>query len=117
MAKETRKGQRCKRVRLIFLTWIMSVYLLIMLAGFIIADYNSRRVGFGDGSLRLDISAQDGELIINAFGREKYFEIPDEVEKWTGRAWHILPPGVKAIFWMYEYECEASAQITKQIND
>ncbi|MDD2417802.1 MAG: hypothetical protein PHR24_03525 [Oscillospiraceae bacterium] len=115
MAKDTKKGRNNKRVRLIFLTWIMSFFLLVMLAGFIIADYNSRRVGFGDESLRFDISAQQGQFTINMFGRESTFEISDEVSKWTGRVWHILPPGIRAAFWTFEYETQATQQLARQV--
>lgn len=111
MAQAKRKSVKYPRLRLFFLTCALSFFLLTMVAGFIIADYNTRSMGFGDASLCVDVYGQDNEITLNMLGRQRVLEIPETPGKWVGRIWNILPPGVRAMFWIFEGECEATYQI------
>lgn len=114
MAKEKKRSKR-SGLRLFFMTAWVSFCILILAAGFLIADYNTRRIGFSDGSMRVEAYAQKDELVLNMFGREHSARIPDSFEKWAGRVFNILPPSVRAAFWIFEGESEAATEITERV--
>ena len=110
----SRKKDRKRNFRIFFRTAFICCFLFILGAGFIIADYNTRRVGFGNGSMRLEVAANQDGVYINMFGRESTFIVPKEAGKWIGRVWNVLPPSVRAAFWLFEGECDAAAEIIRR---
>ena len=80
-------------------------------AGFILVDYNTRRMGMGDASLRLDIVSEDSRIMINLLGRERAIEISDTVSRWAGRAYALLPPAWRCIQWLYEVFCSLTTAV------
>ena len=82
-----KKQEKYRRLRAFCAAFTLTFCLLLMGVGFLIADYNTRQVGFGSGSLRLDISTREGQVLLNLFGREQAVTISDEVQKWAGRLW------------------------------
>lgn len=98
-------------MRVFFLTAFITFLLFIMGAGFLIADYNSRKMAFGNGSLRIDVYTEKDLIYVNMLGREQKYVIHEQVSKWTGRIWNLLPPGVRAVFWVFESECDAVPEV------
>jgi hypothetical protein len=90
------------RLRAFCLSMFATFCVLFLCAGFLIADYNSRNTGFGDASMRIDAYAENGSLHVDFLGSKKAVEIPKEIRKWSGRVWNLLPPGLRAVFWILE---------------
>ena len=100
----------------VFLNNCMATFSIFFLcAGFLIADYNSRNTGFGTASMRIDAFAQNGILTVNFLGKEKEIQIPDQVSKWAGRIWNLLPPHFRAVFWILEGEYDAVPRVLEYI--
>ncbi len=93
------KKTRHSRLRILFVSAFTTFCILFMCAGFMIADYNSRKMGFGYGSLRIDVYAAEEQVKANILGRKQTLDITESTEKWAGRIWNLLPPGVRAVFW------------------
>ncbi len=103
-----KKQEKYRRLRAFCAAFTLTFCLLLMGVGFLIADYNTRQVGFGSGSLRLDISTREGQVLLNLFGREQAVTISDEVQKWAGRLWALTPPAWRAEVWLLQSEREAA---------
>lgn len=99
------------RLRIFCSTAMLTFCLLILVFGFIVADYNTRRVGFGDSSIRIDVTEQDGRIMMNLLGREKVFQVSDTIQKWAGRVWNLLPPSARTAVWVFESERDGAAQL------
>lgn len=80
-------------------------------AGFILVDYNTRSMGMGDASLRLDIVTDDNRIFINLFGRERAIEISDTISLWSGRIYALIPPTWRCVQWIYEGFCSLTSAI------
>jgi hypothetical protein len=102
---------RHPRLRVFFVTAFFTFMIFMMGMGFLIADYNSRKMAFGDGSLRIDIYAEKNSVTVNILGREQRLEIPEQAGRWAGRVWNLLPPAVRAAVWIFQGECDAVSEI------
>lgn len=99
------------RWRVFCSTAVLTFCVLLLGLGFIVVDYNTRRVGFGDSSLRIDVSTDEGKIMLNLLGREKAVQVSGEVQKWAGRIWNLLPPGIRTTFWIFEAERETAPYV------
>lgn len=108
------KRNKKRNFRVFFKTASVLCLLLVIAAGFIIADYNTRCVGMGNGSMRMEISLKRDSVYLNILGRERTFEVPDEISKWTGRIWNVMSPSVRAACWLFDGGCDAAARIMKR---
>ena len=102
------KGKN-SRLRAFFTTGLATGFLLLLAAGILLVDYNTRLVGFGESSLRLDITEENGQVQLDLFGRKTEFTLSETVQDWADSAWTLLPPGLKTLFWLYEGEYEGTA--------
>ncbi len=105
--------QRNTNFRVFWRAALTCFFLLILITGFIIADYNTRQVGFGSGSMRIEIFTKEDSVYVNMLGREQAYEMSEQLSKWTGRLWNVLPPVIRAMFWMFEGECVAATEVLK----
>ena len=103
-----KKKEKYRRLRAFCAAFTLTFCLLLLGLGFLVADYNTRQMGFGNGSLRLDISTQEGRLMLNLFGRERAVAVSDEVQDWAGRLWAPTPPAWRAEVWLFQSEREAA---------
>ncbi len=106
--KNQKKSGKYRRLRAFCAAFTLTLCLMALGAGFLIADYNTRRIGFGSGSLRLDVSTQEDRILLSLFGREKAVVLSEEVQEWAGRAWALAPAGWKAEVWLFQGEREAA---------
>lgn len=96
------------RLRVFCSTLVLTLCVLFLGLGFIVVDYNTRRVGLGSSSMRIDVTTQEGRIMINLLGREKAVQVSENAQKWAGRAWNLLPPSIRTTFWIFEAEREAT---------
>lgn len=101
-------GKPFSRLRIFCSTLVLTLCVLLLGLGFIVVDYNTRRVGFGSSSIRIDVTAGEDGIMINLLGREKAIQLSENTQKWAGRAWNLLPPGIRTTLWIFEAEREAS---------
>lgn len=111
----TRKNGSARRLRAFCSAFMLTFCLLLLGAGFLIADYNTRQTETGAGSLRIDVSTQEGRVMLNLFGREKAVTVSDTVRDWAGRAWALAPAGWRAEAWLFEAEREAAPVLLEAV--
>lgn len=73
--------------------FMLTLCLLILGAGCLVAEYNTRRTAFGDARIQMDYRIQDGKVTIRTPSAETDYALPGWAEDWAGRAWTLLPPG------------------------
>ena len=78
-----RKTEKYRRLRAFCAAFTLTFSLLLLGAGFLVADYNTRQMGFGNGSLRLDVTTQEGKILLSLFGRERVVPLSKEVQEWA----------------------------------
>lgn len=103
-----KKKEKFRRLRVFCAAFTLTFCVLMLGVGFLVADYNTRQVGFGNGSLRLDVSTQEGRIMLNLFGREKAVTLSDEIQEWAGRVWALTPPAWRAEVWLFQSERAAA---------
>lgn len=113
--KVRKKKEKYRRLRAFCAAFTLTLSLLMMGAGFLIADYNTRQIGFGSGSLRLDVSTQEGRILLSLFGREKAVALSREVQEWVGKVWTLAPAGWKAEVWLLQGEREAAPALLEWV--
>ena len=95
--------------------FMLTLCLLLLGSGFLVADYNTRRMGQGQASLRLDIAVQEQALELDLFGREQTIAWSDTVRDWAGRVWTLLPASLKWEMWLWEGEREAAPALLEAV--
>ena len=106
---KAKKKTRFRRLKAFGTAFSLTLCLLGLGAGFLIADYNTRRVAFGDSSVRVGYKmSEDGRLLVTAMGREMLMEVPEEVREWSGRLWTLVPARYRAAVWLTEAERAAA---------
>mgnify|MGYP006910869981 CR=1 FL=1 len=113
--KVRKKKEKYRRLRAFCAAFTLTLSLLMLGAGFLVADYNTRRIGFGSGSLRLDVSTQEGRILLSLFGREKAVTLSREVQEWVGKVWTLAPAGWKAEVWLLQGEREAAPALLEWV--
>lgn len=113
MHPKKKRKQKYPRFRAFCSAAALTACLLFLGMGFLIADYNTRLLGFGESSLRTDATVKDGEIRIDILGREKDIELSKPMQEWAGRAWALLSPGAHTVVWLYQTECEAVPKLWK----
>ena len=103
--QKTPKRNRFRRLKAFGTAFSLTLCLLTMGLGFLLADYNTRRVAFGEDSLRTEFRRRDdGKVSVTAFGEETVLELPEEAQMWVGRLWTMLPARWRAAAWVTEAE-------------
>lgn len=115
MKSNSKKGSKYPRLRAFCSAAALTSCLLLLGTGFLVADYNTRRIGTGDSCLRIDGTIQDGMITVNILGHMLKIELSEPVQAWAGRAWTLLSPGVRAVVWLYEAECEAVSGLVRWV--
>ena len=111
-AKKTRPTVRYPRMRAFFSSAMLTACAVMLIAGFLTADYNTRRVGLGSSaSMRLDITQHEGQIDIDILGRKQTITLPEQVTIWAGRLYNLLPPEWRVLRWLYESERDAVTQL------
>lgn len=114
-----KKKRRWRGVRAFFTAFSLTLCLLGMGIGFLVADYNTRRVTFGEGSLHINIQRlDDGRLSVAAWGKEpEVYEISDDVRAWSGRIWAMIPARWRVSTWLTETERYYAPQLLTSFED
>ena len=103
--EQKRKKKRFRRLKAFGTAFTLTLCLLTMGIGFLVADYNTRRMAFGEEELRTEIRRlDDGTLSLTAFGEKTILELPEDAQAWSGRLWTMLPARWRAALWVTEAE-------------
>ena len=114
-----KKKRRWQGIRAFFAAFSLTLCLLGMGIGFLVADYNTRRVTFGEGSLRISIQKlDDGRLSVGTWGQEPaVYEISDDMRAWSGRIWSMLPARWRVSTWLSETERYYAPKLLSSFDD
>ena len=104
MAKS--KQPRFRRLKAFGTAFCLTLCLLGMGAGFLVADYNTRKVTFGAAEARRAIPAPEP-------GRTA---LTEEEEAWAGRVWTRLPARWRAAAWLTEAERDFAPSFLDMVN-
>lgn len=105
IVQQQKKKNRFRRWKAFGTAFTLTLCLLTLGLGFLIADYNTRKVAFGEDSVRTEFRRLDnGKLSVTALGEETVLELPEEAQKWSGRLWTMLPARWRATAWITEAE-------------
>ena len=100
-----RKQNRFRQLKAFGTSFTLTLCLLTMGIGFLVADYNTRRMAFGEDDLRTEVRRlEDGKLSVTSYGKETVLELPEEAREWSGRLWTMLPARWRASLWLTEAE-------------
>jgi hypothetical protein len=102
-------------LRACVLAGFITFSILLLGMGFIIVDYNTRLIGFGQSSLNVDVVLESDEIILDWLGHEIQIQFPQEIQNGAGYIWTLLPAGIKAAVWMVQGEFEAAANILQSL--
>ena len=112
----SKKASR-RRWRAFGSAFMLTLCLLILGAGCLVAEYNTRRTAFGDARIQMDDRIQDGKVTIRTPSAETDYALPGWAEDWAGRAWTLLPARVRAAAWFTESEQAASPLLIQWVLD
>lgn len=104
-----------RRLRAFCAAFSLTFCLLVLGGGLMVADYNTRRVAFGDSSLRIDYRVADGQLMIDNMGRKEAVPIPQEALDWMGRVWNLLPARWRAAAYLTGAERAAAPAVIEKL--
>ena len=80
----SKKASR-RRWRAFGSAFMLTLCLLILGAGCLVAEYNTRRTAFGDARIQMDYRIQDGKVTIRTPSAETDYALPGWAEDWAGR--------------------------------
>ena len=112
----SKKASR-RRWRAFGSAFMLTLCLLILGAGCLVAEYNTRRTAFGDARIQMDYRIQDGKVTIRTPSAETDYALPGWAEDWAGRAWTLLPARVRAAAGFTESEQAASPLLIQWVLD
>ena len=111
-----KKNNRFRRLKAFGTAFTLTLCLLTLGMGFLIADYNTRKVAFGEDNLRTEFRRLDnGKVSVTAFGEETVLELPEEMQKWSGRLWTMLPARWRATAWITEAERAVAPELLETL--
>lgn len=118
MAQKTqiRPKRSWRRTRVFASTFVLTLCLLMMGAGFLVAGYNTRKMAFGEEELPLRYVEEGDRIVLRAAHREEPLELPGTTEPWAGRLWALLPARLRMILWMEEAECDLAPVLLEQLD-
>ena len=100
-----RKHTRFRRLKAFGSAFCLTLCLLGLGTGFLVADYNTRKVTFGAAEAQKAIPAPDpGQT-----------PLTEEQEAWAGRLWTILPARWRAAAWLTESERDFAPELLSLI--
>lgn len=97
---------RFRRLKAFGTAFCLTLCLLGMGVGFLVADYNTRKVTFGAAEARQTLPAPEP-------GRTP---LTEEQEAWAGRLWTIIPARWRAAAWLTEMERDLAPGFLDMIN-
>lgn len=112
----SKKASR-RRWRAFGSTFMLTLCLLILGTGFLVAEYNTRRTAFGDARMQMEYRIKDGKVMLSTPSAETEYTLPAWVKDWTGRAWTLLPARIRAAAWFTESEQAASPLLIQWVLD
>ena len=83
---------------------MLTLCLLLLGGGFFVADYNTRRMAFGENTVRMEYGLENGQLVLHSWGNQEAGELPIEWQVWCARAWNLLPARWRAATWLNDVE-------------
>lgn len=82
-----------RRLRVFCSTFMLTLCMLLLVCGFLVAEYNTRRTAFGETRLRMPYTQSDGEG-----------QPPDWIREWSGRLQVLVPARVRTAAWLIQGE-------------
>ena len=93
-----------RRLRAFASAFMLTLCLLLLGGGFFVADYNTRRMAFGENTVRMEYGLENGQLVLHSWGNQEAGELPIEWQVWCARAWNLLPARWRAATWLNDVE-------------
>lgn len=90
--KQTTIERRCLSIRTFLAAFNITLCVILIGGGFLVADVNTRAVTFGDGTLTYAVSA--GDTLRQLPGGEGE----------SAALWDLLPAPLRAVTWVLEWE-------------
>ncbi len=91
--------------------FMLTLCLLILGSGLLVAEYNTRRTAFGQTRIRMEYVYEDGKLHLYTPATEKEYQLPQTAQAMVGRAWTLLPARVRVAAWATEAQQAAAPYI------
>lgn len=106
MAKEEkRRSGRGRSLRAFGGAFMLTLCLLLLGSGFLVADYNTKKMTFGETYTRSEYRIKNGILVLDSSDGE-WLALPEEYRHWTGIAWNLLPARWRASAFLAQSEQE-----------
>ena len=97
--------------------FMLTVCLLLLGSGLLVAEYNTRRTAFGQTRLRVEYEYEDGLLRIYTPAQEQQYELPPAVEQTAACLWALVPARVRAAAWFTEAQQAAAPYALQWLAD
>lgn len=116
MANPTRKNPH-RSLRAFCSTFMLTLCLLLLGSGLLVAEYNTRRTVFGQTRMRMECEYEDGRLRIYTPAADREYELPPAIEQTAGHLWTLLPARVRTAAWVTEAQQAAAPYALRWLLD
>ncbi len=103
--KEKKSSGRYRSLRAFGSAFMLTLSLLLLGCGFLVADYNTQKMTFGEAYTRSEYRVKNGILVLDS-PDEAWLRLPEEYQYWTGLAWNLLPASWRAAAGLVQAEKE-----------
>ena len=106
-----------RRLRAFAAACMLTLCLLLLGGGFFVADYNTRRMAFGENTVRMEYGLENGQLVLRSWGEQESWELPTEWQTRCAQAWNLLPARWRAAMWLSDAEQVAAPELIDWLGD
>lgn len=99
-----------RRLRAFCSAFMLTLCLLLLGCGFLVAEYNTRRTAFGETRLQLPYEFRDGKIVAHTADGEEATVLPGWAQELAGYGWRLIPARIRAAAFITEAQREAAAQ-------
>ena len=113
MMKKPNSSGRGRSLRAFGGAFMLTLCLLLLGCGFLVADYNTQKITFGETYTRSEYRIRNGVLILDSSDGE-WLELPEPYRYWAGVAWNLLPASWRASIGLTQMEKELVPELLEQ---
>ena len=106
-----------RRLRAFCSVFMLTMCLLLLGCGFLVAEYNTRRTAFGETRLQLPYEFRDGKIVARTAEDEEATALPDWAQELAGYGWRLIPARSRAAALITEAQQEAAARAFSRSRD
>ena len=111
--KNTKSSGRNRSLRAFGSAFMLTLCLLLLGCGFLVVDYNTNKMTFGEAYTRSEYRIKDGLLVLDSPDGE-WLDLPENYRYWTGMAWNLLPATWRASVGLTQAEREMVPELLEQ---